>query len=304
MNYEVSDKVNYVLTGSLGNINKPMVEQLTKAGKSVTVISSRGETQAEIERLGAKAAIGSVTDADFLVKTFTGADAVYLMIPSNFGQANFLDYQKEVSNNYVNAVRRSGVKNVVLLSSIGAHLRQGAGPIDGLGYLEEELEKLEDVNVKMLRPSYFFYNLNGMAGMARQAGIIGSNFGGTAEKIALTHTNDIAKEAVKNLLSLDFKGKTVQYIVSDERTSDEIAQVLGKAIGRPELVWVPFSDEESLQGMLQAGLSEDMAGRYTQMGKAFREGKAQEDFLLNKPAQSEVKLEDFAKEFAAVYQQG
>jgi len=294
--------MNYTITGSLGNISKPIVEQLTAAGHTVTVISSRNETKAEIEQLGAAAAIGSVTDPGFLADAFTGADAVYLMIPNNFGQANFLDYQKEVADTYIGAIRQSGVKNVVLLSSIGAHLRKGAGPIDGLGYLEEQLEQLEDVNVRMLRPSYFYYNLSGMAGMAQHAGIIGSNFGGDGEKIALTHTSDIAKEAVKNLLELDFKGKTVQYIVSDERTSADIAQVLGNAIDRPELLWIAFSDEDSLQGMLQAGLSKDMAERYTQMGKAFREGKAQEDFLLNKPAQyGTVKLEDFAPEFAAAY---
>ncbi len=297
--------MNYIITGSLGNISKPMIEKLTEAGQNVTVISSRAELIPEIEQLRAKPAIGSVSDVDFLAETFKGADAVYLMIPNNFAQENFLNYQKQVSDNYVEALNRSGVKNVVLLSSIGAHLRQGAGPIDGLGYLEDQLEKLADVNVRMLRPTYFFYNLNGMAGMAQQAGILGSNFGGTEEKIALTHTRDIANEAAKNLLALDFKGKTVQYIVSDERTSGEIAQVLGKVINRPELVWVPFSDEESLQGMLQAGLSKDMAERYVAMGKAFREGRAQEDFLLNKPVQSDtVKLEEFAAEFAAVYHRG
>ncbi|MNJ90976.1 NmrA-like family protein [compost metagenome] len=296
--------MNYIITGSLGNISKPMVEKLTKAGQKVTVISSNPETKTAIENLGAQAAIGSVTDTDFLAETFTGADAVYLMVPNNFAQANFGDYQKQVGDNYVEGIRRSGVKNVVLLSSIGAHLRQGAGPIDGLGYLEEQLEKLADVNVKILRPTYFFYNLNGMAEMARQAGILGSNFGGTDEKIGLTHTNDIANEAVKHLLALDFEGKTIRYIVSDERTSAEIAQVLGNAINRPELSWVPFSDEDSLQGMLQAGLSKDMAERYVAMGKAFREGRAQEDFLLHKPEQyGTVKLEDFAKEFAAVYNQ-
>lgn len=296
--------MNYIITGSLGTISKPMVKKLTEAGQKVTVISSRPEMKAEIENLGAIAAIGSVTDTDFLTGTFTGADAVYLMVPPNFSQVNFGDYQEKVSDNYIEALNRTGVKNVVLLSSVGAHLRQGAGPIDGLGYLEEQLEKLEEVNVKILRPTYFFYNLIGMAGMANQAGILGTNFGGTDEKIGLTHTDDIANEAVKHLLSLDFKGKTVQYIVSDERTSAEIAQVLGNAVNLPELSWVTFSDEDSLQGMLQAGLGEDMAKRYVEMGKAFREGRAQEDFLLHKPEQyGTVKLEDFAKEFAAAYNQ-
>jgi hypothetical protein len=37
-------------------------------------------------------------------------------------------------------------------------MRKGAGPIDGLGYLEEQLLGLQNVNTVALRPSYFFYN--------------------------------------------------------------------------------------------------------------------------------------------------
>src|SRR5687768_7131105 len=180
--------MHYIITGSLGNISKPLTAQLTQAGHRVTVITSDQSKQTAIEELGAQAAIGSVTDNDFLANTFAGADAVYLMVPNNFAAPSILEHQKAVSNSYINALKASGVKRVVLLSSIGAHLRHGAGPIDGLGYLEDQLAQL-DVHVKILRPSYFFYNLHSMGGMLRHAGIMGSNFGGTNDPIALTHTN-------------------------------------------------------------------------------------------------------------------
>ncbi len=68
-----------IVTGSLGNISKPLTEELVKKGHSVTVISSKAERQKDIEALGAKAAIGTMADADFLSVTFKGADAVYVM---------------------------------------------------------------------------------------------------------------------------------------------------------------------------------------------------------------------------------
>jgi uncharacterized protein YbjT (DUF2867 family) len=68
-----------IVTGSLGNISKPLTKALIQKGHSVTVISSKGERQDEIEAMGAKAAIGTFQDVDFLTKTFTGADIVYLM---------------------------------------------------------------------------------------------------------------------------------------------------------------------------------------------------------------------------------
>lgn len=293
--------MHYIITGSLGNISKPLTAQLTQAGHQVTVITSDPSKQTAIEDLGARAAVGSVTDIDFLARTFEGADAVYLMVPNNFAAPSIWAHQHAVGDSYVAALKAAAVKRVVLLSSIGAHLRHGAGPIDGLGYLEEALSKL-DIHVKILRPSYFFYNLHAMGDMLRHAGIMGSNFGGTADPIALTHTRDIAEVAAKHLLAADFEGQTIEYIVSDERTSADIARVLGTAVGKPETPWIPFSDEEALQGMIQGGLSEDMATRYVEMGRAFREGKATEHYVNHKPAFGKVKLEDFAQEFKAAYE--
>lgn len=296
--------MKYIITGSIGNISKPIVKQLIAAGHKVTVISSNAANKTEIEKLGAEAAIGSVENRDFLKQTFAGADAAYLMIPPNWTTTDFPAYQKVVADNYVYAARENNIKHIVQLSSIGAHMRKGAGPIDGLAYLEEQLATLKYTNVKMLRPAYFYYNLHSMGGLIKQAGIMGSNFGGTKEKALLAHTDDIAAEAAKQLLNLDFKGQSVVYIASDERHPDEIADVLSKAVNKPNTPWVTFKDEESLQGMLQAGLTQTMAEGYTQMGKSFREGLIQEDYFKNKlvPA-GKVKLEDFAKEFAAVYAQ-
>lgn len=295
--------MKYIITGSLGNISKPIAEKLVSGDHDVTVISSNQNKKGGIESLGAKAAIGSVEDRDFLKNTFTGADAIYLMSPPNFVVSDYRAFQKEIADNYVYAVKESKVKNIVLLSSIGAHLRKGAGPIDGIGYLEEQLEKLKDLNVKMLRPAYFYYNLLGMIGMIKQAGIMGSNFG-AVENFSLVHPKDIAVVAAKHLLNLDFKGYSAEYIVSDERPMAEVAKVLGKAINKPELPWLVFSDEDALQGLLQAGFNKNMAEAYVEMGKAFREGRAQEDYLKSKtPLSGKIKLEEFAQEFAQVYNQ-
>ncbi len=73
--------MNIVVTGSLGNISKPLATELIAKKHSVTVISSKDDRQEEIEKLGAKAAIGTVYDVEFLTKAFTGADIVYTMTP-------------------------------------------------------------------------------------------------------------------------------------------------------------------------------------------------------------------------------
>ncbi|MGC4040630.1 MAG: NAD(P)H-binding protein [Flavobacterium sp.] len=294
--------MKYVLTGSTGNITKPLAETLIAAGHEVTIISSTDSKKEEIKKLGAKASIGNVLDASFLTDAFTGADAVYLMIPPTFTVTDWLGFQKEVAESFVAAIKQSGVKNIVQLSSIGAHMGTGAGPIDGLAYLEKRLNSIESVNVIKLRPSYFYTNFYTLIDMIRHAGILGSNMGGVDFKLILTHPKDIADAAAKHLLALDFKGQGHEYVSSDIASFSEIAKALGTAIGKPELPWIAFSDEDTLQGMLQSGLPEIFAKGYVQMGKSIREGLIQEDYYNNgqKP-NGKIKLVDFAKEFAQAY---
>jgi nucleoside-diphosphate-sugar epimerase len=50
-----------IVTGSLGNISKPLTEILVAQGHAVTVVSSDPNKQGAIESLGATPAIGSIS---------------------------------------------------------------------------------------------------------------------------------------------------------------------------------------------------------------------------------------------------
>jgi len=292
--------MKYVLTGALGHITKPLAEKLVAAGHEVTIISSNPERSAAITKMGAAAAIGKVEDADFLAKTFTGVTAVYTMVPPNFAAPHWKEYIGGVGKIYATAIKASGVKKVVNLSSIGAHMPDGCGPVSGIHFAEEALNSLSSVDIKHLRPAYFYLNILGSIGMIKNANFYGNNFGGD-RLLPLTHPVDIAAAAAEELLSLKFTGKSYRYIVSDERTSKEIASVLGAAIGKPGLPYVEFNDDDNLKGMLQAGLPEEPARNYVEMGSAIRSGEMSADFNKNKVISGKTKLEEFAKEFAAAY---
>ena len=177
--------MKYVITGGAGHISKPIVEKLLAAGHLVTVTGRNAENLKDLVNKGAVAAIGSVDDVKFLSQTFEGANAVYTMVPPNFSAVDWKAWIGQVGTNYAQAVKNAGVKYVVNLSSIGAHLPDGVGPVSGLYRAEQALNALKDVNVKHLRASYFFNNLLANAGMVKQMNIIGSNFGGENFKIVL-----------------------------------------------------------------------------------------------------------------------
>jgi uncharacterized protein YbjT (DUF2867 family) len=290
----------FVITGSIGHISRPIINGLVKAGKDVRVITSSQDRVKEIESLGAKALVGQVQDLPFLKNAFKGADVVYTMIPPIWQTNNWRASQNEVAKNYAEAIQANGIKYVVNLSSIGAHIGNGVGPVDGLHDFEQLLNKIPGLNVKHLRPSFFFYNLLAQVGLVKQSGILGGNYG-EGEKIFFVHTNDIASAALEELSNLNFSGNSVRYVFGDERSGKEVAEVLSKEIGK-QINWVVFTDEQQKQGLLQAGLSETHSQGYTDMGKAMREGKMQADARKNKPLLSPTKLETFAKEFAAAYQ--
>jgi len=294
--------MKYVITGSIGHISKPITESLVKVGHDVTVITSKQENVAAIEALGAKAAVGSVEDVDFLTKTFRGANAVYTMVPPNLGATAWKKWIGDIGKNYAEAIKANGIKYVVNLSSIGAHREEGVGPVSGLHLVEEVLNTLTDVNIKHLRPGYFYQNLFSNIDLIKHAGIIGANFTVSDNKFGIVDPEDIAAVAIEELLHLDFAGHTIRYIVSDEVSTSAIASEIGKAIGKPELAWVPFTNEQAYEGMKQAGLPEEITKNYVEMGNAINTGIMYEDYWKHHPTTlGKTKLTDFAKVFAQAY---
>lgn len=323
-----------VLTGSLGHISKPLAQQLITGGHTVTVISSQPERTKEIEAIGATAAIGTMQDADFLTRTFAGADIVYLMESSgqqlisdpNYSQEVLIEDIKRIVSNYKEAVERAGVKKVIHLSSIGAHRNNGVGMLKFHYEAEKILRSLSaDVAIKFMRPVGFYYNLlatvpmtktlsKGFVGifmalryygigglLSGKRGVILANYGGKALNL-LVSPLDIASTIAEEMESV-FEGRTVRYIASEELTCNEVARILGEAIGKPYLKWGAISDKQLLKAMTDMGMSPDIAQGFVDMGVSGRNGILYEDYFRHRPALSKTKLTSYASEFAKAYQQ-
>jgi uncharacterized protein YbjT (DUF2867 family) len=295
--------MKYVLTGSTGNITKPVTIELIAAGHDVSVITSSEAKRQEIESLGASALVGTIEDREFLTNSFSGADVVYTMVPPKWDPTNWKGYIRSIGVNYATAIKNAGVKKVVNLSSIGADLDSGCGPVSGLHQVENELNALPDVDVKHLRAGYFYNNLLSNVGMIKGMNIMGSNLKSDS-LIPVAEISDITEVAASFLLNHSFTGKSFQYIISDVITPGSITSLIGKEIGKPDLPWVEFTDEQSIGGMQQAGLSEEVARNYTEMHASIRSGKMMSHFFSNgKPVSGKVKADEFAKRFASIYRE-
>lgn len=316
-----------VVTGSLGNISRPLTTELVQKGHEVTVISSKPEKEKDIQALGAKAAIGTLDDVDFVTATFTGADAVYCMLPPfNYFDPN-LDVMAaagKLATMYAQAIQTSGVKKVVHLSSIGAHLDKGNGLLAFHHLAESILKKLpSDVAIIHMRPVGFYTNIydfkdmikgkgflglfltlrySGVMDMIKgKTGLIAANYG-AEDKSPWVSPKDIAA-AIAEEITMPFSGRKVRYVASEELTCNEIAKILGTAIGKPYLKWALMTDNQMLSGLKMFGLPQSRAEGVVEMNAGIHSGLVDEDYYRNRPVLGKVKMKDFAKEFAAVYNQ-
>lgn len=294
------------ITGSLGHIGKPLTQELVQKGYTVTVISSNPEKQKDIEAIGAISAIGSLEDVDFITSSFAGADVVYCMVPpGNYfdHSLDLLGYYRKLGNNYAKAIKQTGVKSVVNLSSIGGHLDKGNGILLGAHHVENILKELSsDVAITHIRPTEFYYNLLPQVHSAKNNGFIASNIGNEVVNSWVSPT-DIAS-AIAAEITIPLTGRKVRYVASEELTYNELASVLGEAIGKPDLKWVKLTDEQMLDGLIAVGMQPKIAAGLTEMYAAVNSGLLYEDYNLHKPIiMGKVKAKDFAKDFATGYNQ-
>ena len=292
----------YAITGASGKIGKNVALELLTRGKKVRVIGRGEEKLKPLTEKGAEAMIGDLADGSFLNRAYSGAKAVYVLIPPNSHSSDFKAYQQKIAHNHLEAVKANGVKHVILLSSIGAHLRNGAGVVDGLGYLEEIFSQLKEVNVLNLRPTYFMENIFGQLGTIRQMGITGSPVKADL-RFPMVATRDIAAVAAKRLLDLSFTGNTVEYVLGPADISyNEVTSVIGKAIGKPDLKYVQFSYEDSKKGMVQSGFaSENVAELYNGLAEGLNNGSVLKDHTRTPDNTTPTSIENFAQVFAQVF---
>src|SRR5262249_31313995 len=205
-----SGEVHTMITvmGASGRTGKKIAETLLRAGETVRVLGRAEFKLTHLGRAGAEVRIGDPADARFLAEAFRGADAGYTLLPTDRESPDFRAQQDRQGEAIVEAVRASGVRHVVALSSLGAELSEGTGLIAGLHAQEERLKRLGGVHVLLLRPVFFFENFSGHLPRIREDGYSGDSVAPDLA-VPMVASADIADAAVKALASRDWQGVEV-----------------------------------------------------------------------------------------------
>ncbi len=289
-----------VVMGASGHTGKVAAEALLARGEKVRVLGrDAGKLQAFAAR-GAEVVTGDASDPAFLARAFAGAEAAYTLIPPDVRVPDFRAYQDRMGEATVKALRQAGVKRVALLSSVGADLPAGTGPIAGLHAQEERLRGL-GVDVLLLRPGYFFENLYASVPLIQHQGINGSAIAPDV-KMSMIATRDIGAAAASALAARDFSGVQVRNLLGPrDLTMVEVTRILGARIGKPDLAYVQFPYDAFQAALEQAGLSKDLARLYGEMSRAFNDGIVKPVGGRTPASTTPTTFETFAGELAAAF---
>jgi uncharacterized protein YbjT (DUF2867 family) len=291
----------YVITGATGHVGSKVVARLLAKSKSVRMIARHEEKMKNFEEKGAEGLVGSLEDTDFLTRAFRNATAVFAMEPTNPKAENEREYQNIIGGSIANAVKSAGVRYVVNLSSVGAHLQEGAGVVQGLHDQEERLNQIEGLNVLHLRPAYYMENLYSSMGMIKAMNTISWTFDGD-KRFPMVATDDIAEVAAAHLINLDFEGKQVKYILGPRDVSyKEVTSILGKQIGKRDLQYIRVGEEEVKKTLMKWGVSENASEAMVQLADGINQGRIYEDARRTPENTTKTSIEKFARQFAEVY---
>ena len=286
--------------GATGKTGGTVAERLLAAGMRVKAVARSADKLAALQKRGAQAFVADVADAAALTEALRGSDAAYLMIPGDYTKPDLLGQYARAGEAIVRAVQDSGVRRAVFLSSLGAELPAGTGPIAGLHGVEARLRGVSGLALAILRAGYFYENNYGTLGLIKTQGINGSAIDPEV-KMTMIAAADVGGEAAEALRKSDFSGVVVREVTGPRAlTLPEATALLGRAIGKPDLKYVRFPDEGFVQGLESVGFAPDAARLFLEMQQAFNKG-----IVRPQPGTEKVTtttpFESFADAFAQAY---
>ena len=244
----------FVVVGATGNTGSVVADTLLSRKQPVRIVVRSADKGVAWKAKGAEIAVASLEDVPAMTKALEGATGLYLLVPPNYGAMAWLSEQRQRMDQAAQAVKASGIMQVVFLSSIGAHIAEGTGPIRAARYGEQALGAVAK-HLTVLRPCYFMENWVPGIGMAKDQGILPTFIAPTA-KVPMISTRDIGRVGAEQLMG-GGKGKQIVELAGPEEYSpNQVATALGQILGKtvtaqhaPLSVVVPtfksfgFSDE-------------------------------------------------------------
>lgn len=294
-------KFTFAIMGATGHTGHVLTEELLRMGHKVRALGRDAHKLQELKAKGAEVLSGDSTDSAFLAKAFKGCKAVFSFLPPGYN-ANDMEVLRDRTGEAIAlAIVKANISHVINLSSVGADLSSGTGPIKELHLQEQRLNTLPNLNIIHFRANFFMENLLSYLPSIKASGTISTALKADLP-IDMVATRDIGLKIAELFNTLKFTGSSVFDFAGPRAiTMAEATKFIGKAIGKPDLKYVPHSYAQVEKEMIASGMKHQLAHLLVEMQRAFNERQIMPTQKLTAEHKGKTTFEEFAKVFAQMY---
>ncbi|MFG1830944.1 NmrA family NAD(P)-binding protein [Micromonospora chersina] len=257
-NYQSSERRTYVVVGATGKTGREVERHLTSYGHEVRAVArSRGV---------------SIDDATALERAFAHADGAFVLMPFDLASADLHSREAAIAQRLEHAIRRSGVRRVVLLSGLNAHLRRGTSL--GAALMEQRLRTCAVPEPIVLRAGWFMENFTDGLGFRAQAanGAFRTPF--TAHRpMPTVAARDVGRRAAELLTQPQPRLGVHELHGHADVTLAEATAILAEAAGLSDVAYEQLSYEEARAGMAASGMPPSFADAVIETARSFNDSE-------------------------------
>jgi uncharacterized protein YbjT (DUF2867 family) len=261
-----------VVTAPTGTIGRQVLENVLDSGEPIRVIARDPSRLPSQTRERVEVVQGSHGDIDVVSQAFTGADAVFWLVPpdphAKSVEAAYVDFTRPACD----ALKSQGVRRAVGVSALG----RGTAVVGNAGLVTaslamDDLIASTGVNYRALTMPSFMDNILRQIEPIKSLGMFFSPISGD-RKLPSCATRDIAAVAAKLLLDPSWSGQdSVPVLGPEDLSFNDMAQIMSEVLGKP-VRFQQIPGEAYRSRFIELGMSEAMAQGMLDMAAAKNDG--------------------------------
>jgi uncharacterized protein YbjT (DUF2867 family) len=275
----------YTVAGVTGHVGSVVAAELLDNAEPVRVLVRSEDKGQDWAEKGAEVAVVDLADRTALAEALRGTQGFFALLPMNPASTAPDAENLAMADAIAGAVADAGVGHVVMLSSLGAELAEGTGPIRYLHHLENGLRASGTV-LTALRCTHFQENPADLLGPVLAEGVYPAFAESPDEPTSRVATRDVGRYAAQMLRERPASGEIID-LLGPEYSERQVAELLGRLLGR-EIAVAPVPRNEWAAALEQSGMPTESAAVIAALYAAEADGllrpRAQRRHTFDTPA--------------------
>lgn len=261
----------YAICGITGNVGRAVARALLNRGEPIRAVVRDPAKGGAWASRGAEVAAADLADPRALTAAFDGVSAAFVLNPPAYREPDLFAQAREIALATRKAAIDSGVRRLVVLSSIGAHLPTGTGNVGTNRIFDETLSDTA-ASVVFVRPAYFMQNWAWVAAVASEAGILPSFLAPVERAIPMVSADDVGETVAEEMCAAGSPERSIVELEGPAPASPaDAASAFARALGRP-VAAVPVPESEWPARLAASQFSPRTIEAWVELFRAFNSG--------------------------------